>query len=44
LRAKATPSLSVATENRSDFEVLREMIGKLYRGFPPLEVAGPPAT
>lgn len=37
-----TAGYGVATENRSDFELLRRLIDALHPGAPPLEVVGPP--
>jgi predicted nucleic acid-binding protein len=38
-----THGRQIATENRHDFEALRNLIAKLYPGTPPLAVTPPPA-
>jgi predicted nucleic acid-binding protein len=38
-----THGREIATENRGDFEVLSDLIAKLYPDAPPLAVAPPPS-
>ncbi len=39
-----THGRQIATENRHDFEILRDLITKLYPDTPPLDVTPPPLT
>jgi predicted nucleic acid-binding protein len=39
-----THGRQIATENRRDFEALRDLITQLYPGTPPLVVTAPPVT
>lgn len=39
-----THGRQIATENRHDFEALRDLIAMLYPGSPPLAVTQPPAV
>ncbi|MGI8441271.1 MAG: hypothetical protein ACR2NV_13935 [Thermoleophilaceae bacterium] len=39
-----TAGYGIATRNRSDFEVLRDLIEELYPGVTPLVVVDPPAA